>query len=93
MCGAYAEEDGNLRKQVYAMVVEAMGDVHARNLRHKTAYTSVVVGDVDEELLWEIEVQNADVSCRVVDVDRLLDAERPLVADLRYLWLLAGPHP
>jgi hypothetical protein len=88
MCGAYAEEDGNLRKQVYAMVVEAMGDVHARNLRHKTAYTSVVVGDVDEELLWEIEVQNADVSCRVVDVDRLLDAERPLVADLRYLWLL-----
>ena len=92
MCGVYAEEDGNLQKQVYAMVVEAMGDMHARNLRHKTAYTSVV-GDVDEEFLWKTEVQNTDVSCRVEDMDRLLDVEKSLVADFCSYRMLARPHP
>jgi hypothetical protein len=65
-----------------------MDNMYPRILRRKTAYTSVAVGDVDEELLWKNEVQNTNVSCRVVGVDKLLDAERPLVADLRYLRLL-----
>ena len=56
--------------------------------RHKTAYTdSAPVDEVSDINMWMWEVENKNVPCTTGPVDMLLDAERPLVADLRYLYL------
>ncbi|KAG0580507.1 hypothetical protein KC19_4G178500 [Ceratodon purpureus] len=66
--------------------------------RHKTAYTDSIpipVDEVQEVTLWEHEVEKGGVPCTTEHVDMLLDPERALLADLRYLhlWHIARNKP
>ena len=56
--------------------------------RHRSSYTVTVPGDkVDEAVLWRAEVVAKEVSREIVSVADLLQPQRPLLAELRWLQL------
>jgi hypothetical protein len=80
------EKLNRLENMVYALL-EKM----SRTKRHKTAYMSSIPIPLDEHEeteLWKRTIDESRLSMSTGHVDTVLEKERPLLADMRYLHLL-----